>query len=331
MIFTKCLVIFITIQYIISTTSCEGVCSTTTSTSVDSNVIFTPNDYPVQLSMDIYYPIDYNPREKLPCSIFVHGGLWQSGSNDAQSSINYAKNVVIATRTIVAPIQYRLTSDTTCCSTDHTCNLGIQACNGKCSGTYPDFLQDFNQAFNFLKQYDKCDSKIFCLGHSAGGQICTQAAIEMESNNGLIGFIGIGGIYNLTKFYVGPKGEGYECSIEKAFSSNGLIWCINGDNACNPLIINGYKGAKGLFVHSPEDTLVLNQQAEEIACRLNGISEEQCGCHGYHMCICLNMCLGDSNSYAQYTNDVSGDHYGVLSTVGLANVTRDFICPLTVQ
>ena len=232
--------------------------------------------------------------------------------------------------TIVAPIQYRLATNGSCCSTDHSCNLGINECNGNCSGIYPEFLEDLYRALAFLSNFEKCDSsKIFCLGHSAGAQICTQAAIEQQ---GLSGIIGIEGIYNLSKFYVGPKGEGWQCSVEKAFGSDGLVWCEHGDNACNPRLSEGaYDGPKALFVHSLEDTLTLPQQGQEMSCRLNGVSQAECSCMDDHECVCLRACRGNESSIARYTDKVSGTHFGVLSQERLANITRDFICPLTVN
>merc|ERR1712129_146215 len=103
--------------------------------------------------------------------------------------------------------------------------------------------------------------------------------------------------------------------------------CDNGDSVCDPLIANNaYHGPKGLFIHSPEDTLTLKQQGEEMTCRLNGVRENECNCVDYYKCPCLEDCLGDDNSNAYFSSNVSGTHFGVLSTEGLANVTRDFIC-----
>ena len=328
---------FLLAEIVLSIHVAEDVgCKTAIDTNVDKGVIYTPSTYPVELSMDIYYPIDYDESEKLACSVFAHGGLWQTGSNEDRTSIDFARNVVKATRTIVATIQYRLTNDTSCCSTDHQCNLGINECNGHCNGTYPDFLDDLSAAILFLSEsYSKCDANnLFAFGHSAGGQMVTQYAILNEASNKINGFIGIEGIYNLSKFYAGPKGEGWTCSIEKAFSSDGLSWCDHGDPVCNPLIVNGsYHGTKGLFVHSPEDTLTLTQQAKEMVCRLNGVGESQCSCSDYYHCHCLDECLdgNDRDSNAHFTDKVVGTHFGVLSTEILANVTRDFICPLIVH
>ena len=50
-----------------------------------------------------------------------------------------------------------------------------------------------------------------------GGEICTQIAINSKifQLSGLIGFIGIEGIYNLTKFYAGPKDKDGNVRLKK--------------------------------------------------------------------------------------------------------------------
>ena len=135
--------------------------------------------------------------------------------------------------------------------------------------------------------------------------------------------IGLEGIYNLTKFYAGPKGDGWQCSIEKAFTSDGSIWCINGDNTCNSNAYPDYDGIASLYIHSPQDSLVLDQQAREMACRLNGVA---CYCHHYYTCLCLNKCL--NGPYGYYSHDTSGSHFGMLNQTQTADLIADFICSI---
>ena len=133
------------------------------------------------------------------------------------------------------------------------------------------------------------------------------------------------GIYNLTKFYSGPKGVVWKCSIEKAFTSDGNIWCINGDNTCNANAYPDYDGIASLYIHSAEDGAVLDQQAREIACRLNGVA---CDCQDYYNCSCLNdACL--NGPYGYYSQDTTGGHFGMLNEPKTAHLIANFICSTT--
>ena len=291
------------------------------------DILYTPVGYEGgDLYLDFYLPSGHvTASYSGVCAVFAHGGLWQSGGKDDSTTVQFGMNLA-ATGVPTAAINYRLTSDSTCCSTDHTCDK--EKCNGSCGGLYPDFVKDTKVAFKFLENEGnlphkfKCKSFV-CLGHSAGGQICGKILVE-DSVAKLDGVVGIEGIYNLSKFYGGPKGEGWQCSVEKGFGSDGSLWCANGDVTCSP-DLSSLPQIKSLFIHSPQDSLVLSQQAQELVCRLNGVTPAECSCDDYDTCDCLAACLGSSNTSSQYSSRVSGTHFGVLNTTQLADIIFEFV------
>ena len=152
-------------------------CFNTTSVSTETV------EYKDGLDMTIYYPYDMTMDEQLACTVFVHGGLWQFPGPSTMATL--ANTLVLKSRTVVGAIEYSLTGNGSCCSTDYTCNLGISYCNGKCNVnqtvTYPDFSQDAADALEYLSNYNKCDPNyLFCSGHSSGGQICTDINLESQ-------------------------------------------------------------------------------------------------------------------------------------------------------
>ena len=174
------------ISYLIVVTLISSLlCSLTFSQScnVTSSVSTESVEYKDDLYITIYYPSDIRNDERLLCTIFVHGGLWQSGGPPMLSEL--ANNVVERSRTIVGVISYSLTGSGSCCSTNGTCDEGISYCDGECNlnqtVTYPDFSQDAADALKYMSNYAKCDANnLFCVGHSAGAQICTDINLESQ-------------------------------------------------------------------------------------------------------------------------------------------------------
>ncbi|KAJ9463696.1 hypothetical protein DIPPA_27638 [Diplonema papillatum] len=301
-----------------------AVCQPAEEVSEESGVVYTPKDYPAELALDVYTPKGGGGGPAGTCVLFLHGGLWQSGSIDALSSRAFCRNGVRATGLRYVAVEYRLNTNNSCCSTSRS--------NGTCAAAYPDPELDVSLAMEHLIAEGTCAAASFyCVGHSAGGQMCTDLALKSDQllprGAALRGVVGVEGIYNLTKFYAGPKGVGFTCSVEKAFGSREAGWCAGGDNACYPGLPKFRPPPDFLFVHSPGDVLVLDQQAREITCRLNGQSEGACACPDYYSCPCLDKCLGSLHvTTASYTNNVTGSHFGVLETLGLAHAIKAFVC-----
>ena len=117
--------------------------------------------------LDIYYPENTQPTEKLPVIVWIHGGSWVSGSKDCIA--NYAK-ILAGTGYVVAVVDYTL-APTQC---------------------HPYQLAQINKAFAFLMEnagrFYIDTEKVFLAGDSAGASLCAQLtnAIYLPSYAGLI-------------------------------------------------------------------------------------------------------------------------------------------------
>jgi acetyl esterase len=112
--------------------------------------------------LDVYFPTDTKPDQKLPVLIWTHGGAWLSGSKNSYSQ--YFKILSSAGIAIVVP-NYSLAPEK----------------------TYPTAVHQLNNVYAYLKdnteKFHLNMQKVFLAGDSAGAQLSAQMAAIITNPN----------------------------------------------------------------------------------------------------------------------------------------------------
>lgn len=109
--------------------------------------------------LDVFYPKDLAPDEKLPVIIDIHGGGWMYGSKDLNE---YYCRALADRGFVVFSISYRLVPDV----------------------TVKEQLQDVMQALNWISENKSaypCTADIMLTGDSAGGMLASYSAVLLQS------------------------------------------------------------------------------------------------------------------------------------------------------
>ena len=183
--------------------------------------------------MDIFFP----DLPHAPFVLFVHGGLWYSGSRVEINEV--CKNVLSLSNNTVgcATIDYHYSQD-----------LG-GGCASTSLPTYQKQAEEVSSAFKYLASRSEVDpSNILLGGHSAGGHLAAWLSFNWNSkhqDNSPVAFAGVEGIYNVSlwdqydndhwdkKFYCPTRQAfGDPVSSAQVSSSNSHMFLIQGLDIC---------------------------------------------------------------------------------------------------
>ena len=135
------------------------------------------NDGNIYHQLDVFYPQDTEPTDKLPVIIDIHGGGWMYGDKD----LNEYYCLTLADRGYtVFSLSYRLVPDV----------------------TVPEQLQDVAEALRWISEnmenYPADSEKILLTGDSAGGQLAVYSAALLQSEALRTTFGTVDGKLNIT-------------------------------------------------------------------------------------------------------------------------------------
>eukprot|EP00026_Physarum_polycephalum_P015959 Phypoly_transcript_16770.p1 GENE.Phypoly_transcript_16770~~Phypoly_transcript_16770.p1 ORF type:complete len:270 (+),score=50.93 Phypoly_transcript_16770:31-840(+) len=217
--------------------------------SVQKNLVYKKEPTSLEdQALDLYLPSDLNDRPQLPpLLVFVHGGLWLD-----RDKANYENiGTFFAERGLsVAVVNYRKSK------------------RGVVEGesVHPVHVLDFVECLKYLyananKNYDT--NNIFLFGHSCGAHIISLPFLARSKylNKETFapkGIIGLQGLYDVDLFVKGAPE--WAADIEFAFSKDRTNW----ESPQNASDFGGHKEIAWLVIHSPEDTAVNINQAQNM-------------------------------------------------------------------
>lgn len=167
-----------------------------------------PGADPDRNKLDVYLPKGSGPH---PVVIFVHGGYWQAGGRQAIFGIYERLGRRLARQGIAAVvISYRLSP----------------------RYRHPVHIEDVSTAIaSTLHNLDKINgdrSKVYLVGHSAGGHLVMLAALEPRwlarhgvSRSAIAGVVSISGVYDVEDLAHSTFGA---ANVTRVFGRNEEVW-----------------------------------------------------------------------------------------------------------
>jgi acetyl esterase/lipase len=197
---------------------------------------------PVRHKLDLYVP---KGARDFPVMVFVHGGMWRSGSKDLYAALG---NTFAQQGIGTAVINYRLSNR-----------------NGD-GARHPDHIKDVAKAFAWVKanagKYGGSKDKLFLSGHSAGGHLVSLLATDEQylkaegcSVADVKGVMTVSGVYTISNL-VG--------AFQEIFGKD--------DAACkaaSPLTHVKDKHPPFLIAYGTKDFPFLDQMAEQFGKKLS--------------------------------------------------------------
>lgn len=187
------------------------------------------------------------PHYDSPLVIFIHGGCWLNAySIDHSFPLTSA---LAENGAMVWSLEYRRTGDT----------------GGGWPGTFTDILlgiQYFLQQTNY--KYDK--SKVFLVGHSAGGHLALLAekeiAVQNQNDVVISKVIGLAAISNLAKYATGKNS--CQAAVSQFMDGNIEAQQLNYQQADPALqLIKHHSATKRFLLHGTADSIVPLHQSTE--------------------------------------------------------------------
>ncbi|CAO3616483.1 unnamed protein product [Mucor fragilis] len=232
-------------------------------------------------SIDLYFPVQASKSS--PLIVFIHGGAWRTEDKadykqlcTGFSELGYA----------CASVNYR---------------LSLKENGEQPTIQHPDHIIDVGKAVEHLynhptEQYDP--KQIYLVGHSAGAHIAMMLLLDskLPYHQYIAGIIGVSGIYDIPLLV--KTFPSYLDFIEQAFGSDQATF-----HEASPISkasdeLNKQKPI--IIAHSPEDSLIDNDQALVMDQRLKTLQ---------HQHTVLDMAL-------------AGDHYDIMKTEKLERLVK---------
>ncbi|KAL7322199.1 hypothetical protein PS15p_211854 [Mucor circinelloides] len=231
-------------------------------------------------SIDLYFPAQANKSS--PLIVFIHGGAWRT-----EDKADYKQLC-----TGFSELGY------SCASVNY--RLSLKENGEQPTIQHPDHILDVGKAVEHLynhptEQYDP--KQIYLVGHSAGAHIAMMLLLDtkLPYHQYVQGVIGVSGIYDIPLLV--KTFPSYLDFIEQAFGSDQSTFY-----EASPISkTSGALDKKPIIIaHSPEDTLIDNDQAHVMDQHLKKLN---------HQHTVLDMAL-------------TGDHYDIMKTEKLLRLVK---------
>lgn len=255
--------------------------------TVDSNIVYAPISNWEKHTLDIYYPTRHYEDEvsghwARSLIVFVHGGAWRTG--DKSGFVQLAKDLAESTGDVVAVVNYTLSI---AAIKDDPTSVPAKA-------QHPKHVNDVATALAFLytRGLDRGDynpESMFLVGHSAGGQITGLLALRPDTylepaefaaklprgtlHGSIKGVIGVEGIYDVDKLL--KTWPSYRDFVIQGFGQNPDA-LIKGSPQGQQVPSGKYDAPFLLpyyaVIHSNQDDLVDPPQANDYVAHLQAVA-----------------------------------------------------------